>query len=140
VTAFYASFQKSSRSIVYCNAGHCSPYVIDQTGVRELEGVKSVPLGLWSNDELRLRNRAFSNVEINLIADSRVLFYTDGLTETRCENGDLMFEEGPLQENLVATRQQTSAAAVEHLHRALARFHGSDSFEDDVCVICLDVK
>ena len=140
VTAFYASFQKSSRSIVYCNAGHCSPYVIDQTGVRELEGVKSVPLGLWSNDELRLRNRAFSNVEINLIADSRILFYTDGLTETRCENGDLMFEEGPLQENLVATRQQTSAAAVEDLHRALARFHGSNSFEDDVCVICLDIK
>ncbi|MEY2412810.1 MAG: phosphoserine phosphatase RsbU/P, partial [Acidobacteriaceae bacterium] len=73
VTMVYAVLDPASRTLTFANAGHLPPILIDQRGTRFLDHERGMPLGLGFGD--------FSEVTVLLDEQSRLIFYSDGITE-----------------------------------------------------------
>ena len=85
--------------------------------------------------------RSYKNLEISLEKDTKILFYTDGLIEAVPEietGGD--FESEILIGLLQTCQNLTAEEIILKLSHSLISYHGSDEFEDDVCMICLNVR
>jgi sigma-B regulation protein RsbU (phosphoserine phosphatase) len=73
VTLVYAVLDPATRTVAFANAGHLHPLLIDQTGARFLDVERGLPLGLSCGD--------YSESEVTLSEGSRLVFYSDGITE-----------------------------------------------------------
>ena len=73
VTMVYAVLDPVSRSVIFANAGHLRPLLIDEKGEHFLDVERGLPLGLACGD--------YSETEISLSKGSRLIFYSDGITE-----------------------------------------------------------
>jgi phosphoserine phosphatase RsbU/P len=80
VTMVYAVLDPSARSVVFANAGHLRPLFIDERGEQFLEVERGLPLGLGCGD--------YSETEIKLSQGSKLIFYSDGITEAENGNGE----------------------------------------------------
>ncbi len=78
VTLVYAVLDPATRTVVFANAGHLRPLFIDDQGKHFLEVERGLPLGLGCGD--------YSETMISLSQGSKLVFYSDGITEA--ENGD----------------------------------------------------
>ncbi len=141
VTAFYGIFDPLTRELVYSNSGHNPPFIFSAGGVKTIDGKKSIPLAIMNNEKLRLMNKSKTNNSIILEKGDKVLFYTDGLTEaTLC--GDKMkdFLESGLIDLIIKYSSNSPEEFIRNIYKELVDFHGSDSFEDDICMICMDIE
>ena len=73
VTMVYAVLDPSARTVVFANAGHLRPLLIDNDGEHFLDTERGLPLGLGCGD--------YSETQIALSEGSRLVFYSDGITE-----------------------------------------------------------
>lgn len=73
VTMVYAVLDPVAHNVVFANAGHLRPLLIDENGERFLDVERGLPLGLACGD--------YSETEISLSKGSRLIFYSDGITE-----------------------------------------------------------
>jgi sigma-B regulation protein RsbU (phosphoserine phosphatase) len=73
VTMIYAVLEPERRRLVFANAGHPYPLLVDSAGGRFLPTEAGFPLGI--------RDGPFAEREVELPAGSRLLFYSDGLPE-----------------------------------------------------------
>jgi sigma-B regulation protein RsbU (phosphoserine phosphatase) len=73
VTLVYAVLDPAKRTLVFANAGHLRPLFIDNQGERFLDVERGLPLGLGSGD--------YSETVISLSEGSKLIFYSDGITE-----------------------------------------------------------
>jgi phosphoserine phosphatase RsbU/P len=73
VTMVYGVLDPASRTVVFANAGHLLPLFIDEHGEHFLDVERGLPLGLASGD--------YSETKIALSPGSRLVFYSDGITE-----------------------------------------------------------
>jgi sigma-B regulation protein RsbU (phosphoserine phosphatase) len=78
VTAFYAILELSSGKLVYCNAGHCPPFLFkaDQDGGPEQLIRTGVPLGIFDDQTW---NRAAEQLDPGDV----LVLYSDGVTEAQ---------------------------------------------------------
>jgi len=140
VTAFYAIYDTKTRELIFSNAGHNPPYIISDRSIQQLQGYKTIPLAILHNSCLEERNKIFKNSVFILPAASKLLLYTDGFTECQPMNGNgPSFEETNLQELLFSIKHHSSDLFIANIYNRLVTHRGSDSFEDDVCLICVDV-
>ena len=77
--------------------------------------------------------------EETLPAGSKLLFYTDGFTEARSPQRDEFFEYGSMLDVFQTNRKAPCDSFINKLYEELVTFREGDSFEDDICLICLDV-
>ncbi|MBN2077826.1 MAG: SpoIIE family protein phosphatase [Spirochaetes bacterium] len=137
ITAFYCVFDPESREVRYANAGHSHPYVIGH-GVAELKGSRGLPLAVMPNVELERYAKTYRNNETVLIAGSKLLLFTDGLIEASAgDDRNNRFEER-LPGLLARVGERDCRECVDMLFRELTEFRGTDRFDDDVCIICVD--
>jgi phosphoserine phosphatase RsbU/P len=73
VTLVYAVLDPATRTVVFANAGHLRPLFIDDQGEHFLEVERGLPLGVAYGD--------YSESKISLAPGSRLIFYSDGITE-----------------------------------------------------------
>ena len=73
VTMVYGVLDPATRTVTFANAGHLQPLFIDDHGNHFLETERGLPLGLGCGD--------YSETEVTLSAGSKLLFYSDGITE-----------------------------------------------------------
>lgn len=73
VTMVYAVLDATSRRLVFANAGHPYPLLVDSSGAVFLSTESGFPLGM--------RDGSFSEREVELRPGSRLLLYSDGLSE-----------------------------------------------------------
>ena len=73
VTMVYAVLDPSTRTVVFANAGHLRPLFIDKQGEHFLDTERGLPLGLGCGD--------YSETSIALSEGSKLVFYSDGITE-----------------------------------------------------------
>jgi sigma-B regulation protein RsbU (phosphoserine phosphatase) len=73
VTMVYALLDPKKRSIVFANAGHLHPLLIDSRGTHFLGTDAGLPLGI--------REGSFSERVVEMIPGNRLVFYSDGVTE-----------------------------------------------------------
>jgi len=144
VTAFYAVYSRETRTLQYANAGHNLPFLIRADGVSQVKVARNgTPLAILSSDELHVFGRDYANQTLNLEPDSKLLFFTDGLTEAVRENDAAKikkdFEESLLLEIMYEYRNLSSERFIAKLVDELIAFRGSDRFDDDVALICLSV-
>ncbi len=73
VTMIYGVLDPATRSFTFANAGHLPPLLVDHTGSQLLCGESGLPLGLSFG--------TFSETTVILPQASRLLLYSDGITE-----------------------------------------------------------
>jgi len=149
ITVFYCIFNEHDLSLSYSSAGHLAPVLLRGNDIDWIEQRnKGIPLAVMSNKELIESDKQYTNTTMILDRGDKLFLYTDGLTEAvkneklknnnkniRLENfGDINFQK--------CLKQLISSPArefVEGMANELIQFCGTDNFEDDVCMICLDV-
>lgn len=73
VTLVYAVLDPATRVVTFANAGHLHPLFIDGNGAQFLDTERGLPLGLSCGD--------YSETTVALSPGSRLVFYSDGITE-----------------------------------------------------------
>ncbi|MFZ0292613.1 MAG: GAF domain-containing SpoIIE family protein phosphatase [Candidatus Sulfotelmatobacter sp.] len=73
VTLVYAVLDPASRSVTFASAGHLHPLLVDDSGARFLDTERGLPLGLSCGD--------YSQTTADLSPGSRLVFYSDGISE-----------------------------------------------------------
>ena len=123
VTMSYAVLDPASRTLTFSSAGHLPPLLIDQAGARYVDSEKGLPLGLTYSE--------YSEKRVSLPADSRVLFYSDGITEAT----------NPHHEEFGAERLRIEAQAVdacpEKLIDTVRTYVNGHGLQDDATAILI---
>lgn len=154
VTTIYAIYDGNTRSLIYAKAGHNNPYRIAETSIDMIRSRnRCIPLGILTNMELEAKGRGYSNETVSLIQGEKILFYTDGLIETRrmrINRSEIAipgddpdtddFESSGLMEAIRDNSHLSSQLYIDKIITRLNEFRGTDSMEDDLCLICLEVN
>jgi sigma-B regulation protein RsbU (phosphoserine phosphatase) len=121
VTMVYGVLDPAQRTLTFANAGHLRPLLISGGSAQFLDVERGIPLGLAPGD--------FSEVEVNLPVGSRLVFYSDGITEA--ENpADQEYGGARLREHFLR-----SDASAESLLDDVRSFADGAGLRDDASVI-----
>jgi sigma-B regulation protein RsbU (phosphoserine phosphatase) len=126
VTLVYAVLDPATRTVVFANAGHLHPLFIDEHGAQFLDTERGLPLGINCGD--------YSETRVTLSPGSRLVFYSDGITEA-VNAGE---EEYGL-ERLAEHAAGPGASAVTIVDDVRAFANGS-GVRDDATVVFVGVK
>ncbi len=121
VTMVYAVLDPAKRTVTFANAGHCRPLLMTDTSAQFLEVERGIPLGLGPGD--------FSEAEVDLPVGSRLVFYSDGITEAENPAADEYGLAG-LQQHFSRTD-----ASAESLLDEVRSFANGSGLRDDASVI-----
>jgi sigma-B regulation protein RsbU (phosphoserine phosphatase) len=129
VTAVLAYYDLESGRLRYANAGHCAPLVVRRNGsIDHLAGPTGTILAPFEGMD-------WGTNEATLEPGDRLVLYTDGITEARTAEGNLLGEEGLeqfLATETAAPRDPGSAELAERIGSlAVSRM------DDDVTVLVL---
>lgn len=121
VTMVYAVLDPTKRTLTFANAGHLPPLLMTGSSAQSLDVERGLPLGLGASD--------FSEVEVSLPVGSRLVFYSDGITEA----------ENPMDEEygIVRLREHflRDDASAESLLDDVRSFADGSGLHDDASVI-----
>jgi phosphoserine phosphatase RsbU/P len=126
VTMVYAELDPSSRVLRIANAGHLAPLLIEPSGHRWIKHEHGLPLGISASK--------FSETAVTLGEDSRIAFYSDGITEAEVDSGE---EYGA--ERLLA-QMQLPDVTPDSLLADVRRFTNGTGLRDDATVIMVGAR
>jgi len=126
VTMVYAELDPKKRTLRLANAGHLPPLLVEPSGYRWINHEHGLPLGV--------SNSKFSETEVTLGPNSRVAFYSDGITEAELNSGE---EYGP--ERLLA-QMQSPDVTPESLIADVRRFVNGAGLRDDATIILVGTR
>ncbi len=134
-TITVALIDLETETITHSSAGHHPPLII--RGNHEVEarkGVAGPALGL-------LRNMEFPSETLPFELGDRLFLYTDGLTETSSASGE---EWGPaaLESKLkeLSSDGIPTSDWIPSILTLATEHHGAKSFDDDVCLISVELR
>ncbi len=140
VTAFFGVYDTRSRTLAWCSAGHNPPFLLQGRTVKRLEGeVPNLPLAVMSNTDLVSSQNSYRGYTTVLPPRSKLILYTDGLVEARKITDREQDFGSVVEENIVRFGELRPKPFLKALYQELVEFRGGKSFDDDICVICLDV-
>ena len=105
-------------------AGHPHPLILRKDGRTEFAGDGGVPIGL-------IPDIPYSQVDIQLEPGDRLLLYSDGFTEARLENGDMLEPEGLLELVDKCQSSQSGQEFLDDLYWNLTQVMPKDENMDD---------
>jgi sigma-B regulation protein RsbU (phosphoserine phosphatase) len=121
VTMLLAVLNPSTRELTFSSAGHLRPLLVDESGARFLESERGMPLGLGTGE--------FSESRVHLSKGSRLVFYSDGITEAT----------GGSEEEYGAERMRDHVlqpgACAESILTDVRAFANGEGLHDDATVI-----
>src|SRR6202030_3717248 len=126
VTLVYGVLDPATRTLTFANAGHLHPLFIDDEGARYVDTERGLPLGLSCGD--------YSETTVSLSLGSRLVFYSDGITEAANEA-----EEEYGLERLACHVADRNASAVTVLDDVRG-FANGGSLSDDATVVFVGVS
>jgi len=126
VTLIYAVLDPATRIVTFANAGHLHPLFLDDNGAQFLDTERGLPLGLSCGD--------YSETTVALSPGSRLVFYSDGITEA--VDGD---EQEYGLDRLAEHSATVGASAVSIVDDVRAFANGS-GVRDDATVVFVGVK
>jgi len=131
VTVFYAVLDPSTGRLVYSNAGHTPPIVVNaNTGdvIHRLEHTGK-PLGLFEEE-------IWEQKVVELVPGDLLVIYTDGITEAQNEEGEF-FDEIRLVESVQSHLESPAQNLVDALLMDVQSFMGETSQSDDIALAVL---
>jgi serine phosphatase RsbU (regulator of sigma subunit) len=139
-TCFYGIYDKATNHLLYSNAGHPSPLIIKDGKIKELEGEIEVPIAMWNEEEIIELGKVYQNDETYLEPDSKLLLFTDGLPDTRMmSNKKKFYKEERMTQVLSQNSNLKAKDYLISLMQDLISFREGYVFDDDICIICVDV-
>jgi sigma-B regulation protein RsbU (phosphoserine phosphatase) len=121
VTMLLAVLDPSTRVLTFASAGHLQPLLVDEQGARFLDSERGMPLGLGSGE--------FSERQVQLSKGSRLVFYSDGITEATGMT-DEEYGAGRMRDHVL---QPDSSA--ESILADVRAFANGEGLHDDATVI-----
>jgi phosphoserine phosphatase RsbU/P len=126
VTMIYAELAPRSRVLRIASAGHLSPLLVDPSGFRWINHEHGLPLGISASK--------FSETEVTLGDDSRIAFYSDGITEAEVDSGEDYGADRLLAQML------SSDVTPDGLLADVRRFANGNGLRDDATVILVKAR
>lgn len=123
-TAVFVIFEPGAETIEVVNAGHPPPVHFRAGAMTEWQATG--PL-------LGLRETRHTVIDVEILPDDLVVFYTDGVTEARSADGTELGEE--FVHRLMVARQAESASTIADACVDAAIEHARSRLADDVLVI-----
>lgn len=126
VTLIYAVLDPSKRSLTFASAGHLPPVLVDGSRASFLQTELGMPLGLTRGE--------FSDTRIDLREGSRILFYSDGITEA-CGPSDEEYGPERLRDHMARLEVSTETIVAD----VRAHVNGV-GLQDDATVILVKAQ
>lgn len=126
VTMIYAVVNPAGRSIVFANAGHPPPVLADSNGIQLLNFEPGFPLGIQEG--------SFPEHAIEMSSGSRLLLYSDGVTEAR-NPADEEYAEKRIKQQMT-----NPAATIMDVLDDVQIFIGGSPVSDDMTVVMIKSK
>ena len=121
VTMLYAILDPAARTLRFASAGHLRPLLIENSHAHFLETERGLPLGIGAGD--------YSEAQVELPEGSRLLFYSDGITEATNP------EEDEYGAGRLAKHFQRTDASAESILEDVRKFANGAGLLDDATVI-----
>ena len=129
LTVFYALYNSETKILKYARGAHPYPLLVRNGEISFLES-KGKMLGIIPDTE-------FEEKEIQLLSGDKLIFFTDGLTETENSEG-IEFDE-ILPQILKDHPDKNPEKLLETIYHSLLSFKEDYSFEDDICLIVMGI-
>jgi sigma-B regulation protein RsbU (phosphoserine phosphatase) len=129
LTAFYGLYNCETKKLLYARGAHNYPLLIRKGEIIPLES-KGKILGL-------MNDVTFEEKEIQLLAGDKILFYTDGLLDAISPDGEEFGDYIP--ELLLQNCHKPVNDFIEILYHSMLTFCEAYHFEDDVCMIGMEM-
>jgi sigma-B regulation protein RsbU (phosphoserine phosphatase) len=126
VTMVYAELDPASRVLRIANAGHLAPLLVEPSGHRWIHHEHGLPLGISASK--------FSQTEVTLGDDSRIAFYSDGITEAEVDSGE---DYGAAR---LLGQMQSPDVSVDGLLADVRKFANGTGLRDDATVILVRAR
>lgn len=128
-TLLLGSIDLRTRELTYCNAGH----------------MKMLINGAYLNQPSQIVAGAFedypySSEKVTLPAGSRILLYTDGVTDTRSADGRFFGTDGLRDWASALDPSLPSREVCHRLLDTLAAFRGKEAQTDDIAILCIQIQ
>jgi len=131
-TVFLAFFDPVTKRIQYSSGGHDAPMLLSRGGeIRQLEE-GGLPLGAFDFGD-------YGEGEVTLEDGDLLLFYTDGLTETKSPDGEDEYGVERLDCFLREHQHLDVARLLPRIDQELQLFRGRREAEDDITLIALKI-
>ena len=127
VSLFYGELEKNG-SLIYVNAGHCEPVLMDEDGSLERLTTGGVILGPTCDAE-------YSRGLTILSPGRQLMIYTDGLIERMYKDVD--FGDARLLKLFRSCYELSAAETVERIIEAVHDFGDSQPWEDDITLLVI---
>lgn len=121
VTMVYAVLDPARRKLLFASAGHLQPLLVAGGQARFVETEKGIPLGIGPGD--------FSQIEVDLPEHSRLVLYSDGITEAEDPDGE-EYGAKRLQNHVLQP-----GASAESILADVRAFANGTGLRDDATVI-----
>lgn len=130
VTACYLAIDAAKGELTYARAGHPPPLVVQPDGqVRTLDDGGTI-LGKFPGIR-------YASYAVPLPPGSRVVLYTDGITEAMNGKGE-SFGTDRLVQRLAASQRDTPEQCTDAIVHAVRTWRGGAGLDDDITVIVID--
>ncbi|MCE5265761.1 MAG: SpoIIE family protein phosphatase [Deltaproteobacteria bacterium] len=133
VTLFLGILDVRTGEVVYCNAGHNSPYVIPADGrILQIERTEGMAVGIMGDF-------VYHSKTIMLEKNDRLFLYTDGVTEAqnaRCE----LFSEERLEKELARLRDRSLRELVTGTMEGIEAFVREAPQADDITMMVVHYR
>ena len=133
VTLFIARINLKTLRMDYCNAGHNPPVIISPDGTPRFLPVKSnLAAGL-------LEQFPYQDEHIDLEPGSRIVVYTDGVTEAETDRLELYGEERLMEVVKQLKADMDEEAVVNHIYQSVKTFTAGHPQNDDITIMSVKV-
>lgn len=141
VTAFYGIYYLIDYVLIYASAGHNLQYIIGNGNVSMLESRTGIPLAIYDNNFLHKIGKVYENKTYNFKKGDLLLMYTDELIEENINFGPYkIYGEYMEKEVLPKLGGYRSSTVEDFLYADLKLKTGREIFQDDICIICVEVR
>jgi sigma-B regulation protein RsbU (phosphoserine phosphatase) len=133
VTFFCGVLNLATGHLHYCNAGHNPPLIISPDGTPTFLPVKSnLAAGL-------MEQFPYQDEHIDLQPGTRIVVYTDGVTEAETDRLELYGEQRLIDVVSHLQPDMDEAAVVNHIYQSVKTFTAGHPQNDDITIMSVKV-
>ena len=128
VTVFYGILDPTTGVLVYCNAGHCPPYLVSAQANNAIQALHRTGMALGVAQDV-----TWAQEEVQLVPGDALVLYTDGVTEARNAQG-AFFGEDRLLESVRADLGRSALDIQDAIMAAIRTFVDDAPQFDDIAL------